>query len=81
MSIMHITWQQARDMVLERLESWIQTMPVSERRLKIFWGNYLISPNDMLREVQLLTETGKQIIAAELNKISQEVGVTYVIVG
>lgn len=81
MSVQNITWQQARTLVLSRLRQWISSMAPSERMLKILWGQQLLSPNDMLRHVEVLDDLGRQIIAAELSKISQEVGIEYVIKG
>lgn len=81
MSVQYVTWSQARELVLNRLRQWISSMPPSERMLKILWGQQLLSPNDMVRHVTLLDELGKQIVAAELRKISEEVGITYIISG
>ena len=81
MSVQYITWNQAREMVSARLRQWISSMPPSERMLKILWGQQLLSPNDMLRHVEVLDELGRQIVATELRKISEEIGVTYIISG
>jgi len=81
MSIQYISWMQARDLVLERLRQWVQSLPPAERGLKILWGQRLLSPLDILREVEILSDLGRQIINSELAKISQEVGITYVITG
>ncbi len=81
MSVVEITWDQAKRMVSERLRRWIETMPIAERSLKIVWNQLLISPYEMLVHVERLDDLGKQIIAAELAKISEEVGITYVIKG
>lgn len=79
--VQYITWQQARDMVLERLRQWVATLPPAERMLKILWGQTLLSPNDMIRHVELLDDLGRQIVAAELVKISEVTGIEYVITG
>lgn len=81
MSVQHITWQTARELVLARLRQWVETLPPAERMLKILWGQQLLSPNDLIKHVTLLDDLGQQIIAAELTKISQEVGIEYVITG
>jgi len=79
--VQYISWQQARDMVLERLRQWVSTLPPAERMLKILWGQTLLSPDDMIRHVTLLDDLGRQIIAAELRKISEVTGIEYVITG
>jgi hypothetical protein len=76
-----ITWSQARDLVLARLRQWVESLPPAERRLKILWGQRLLSPLDMVREVETLSDLGKQIIVAELNKIAETTGIHYVISG
>jgi hypothetical protein len=78
---MSITWSQARDLVLARLRQWVESLPPAERRLKILWGQRLLSPLDMVREVETLSDLGKQIIVAELNKIAETTGIHYVISG
>jgi len=81
MSAQYIDWATARKLVLSRLTQWVQSLPAAERMLKISWGTYLLSPDDMIRHVTILDDLGRQIVAAELNKISQEVGITYIIAG
>jgi len=81
MSVQYITWNQAREMVSARLRQWISSMPPSERMLKILWGQRLLTPNQMLIHVETLDEIGREIVAAELRKISEEVGITYIISG
>lgn len=81
MSVQYITWQQARNMVLERLRAWVASLPPAERMLKILWGQTLLSPNDMIRHVTVLDELGRQIVASELRKISETTGIEYIITG
>ena len=81
MSVVEITWEQAKRMVSERLRQWIESMPPAERALKILWNQMLMSPNEMLVHVERLDEIGRQIIAAELAKIGEEVGIYYIIKG
>lgn len=81
MSIQYITREEARRMVLERLRQWISSLPQAERMLKIIWGKYILSPSDMVREVELGSEIGWAIVAAELRKISETIGITYIISG
>ncbi|MEM2385419.1 MAG: hypothetical protein QXO67_00400 [Candidatus Bathyarchaeia archaeon] len=81
MSVQYITREEARRMVLERLRQWVASLPPAERMLKIVWGRYILSPSDMVREVELGSEVGWAIVAAELRKISETVGVTYIVSG
>jgi hypothetical protein len=81
MSEVKITWSQARELVLARLRQWVESLPPAEQRLKILWGQKLLSPLDMLREVETLSDLGKSIIVAELNKIAETTGIHYVISG
>jgi hypothetical protein len=74
-----ITWSQARDLVLARLRQWVESLPPAERRLKILWGPYTLTPMEMLVHVETLDELGKKIVAAELAKISEVTGITYII--
>lgn len=80
-----ISWEQARQLVLQRLSDWITTIPPAERALKVAFrppgevGYIFLSPTDMLREVQLNTALGRKIIVAELNKIMLDTGISYVI--
>jgi len=77
----YISWSEARDMVAERLRQWIESMPPAERSLKLIWHKWLLSPYDMLVHVQRMDEIGKQIVVAEIRKISETTGINYVITG
>jgi len=79
MSVQYINWATARELVLSRLRQWVEQMPVYERGLKILWGQRLLSPLDMLREVELLSDLGREIISAELRKIAETTGIEYII--
>jgi hypothetical protein len=81
MSEVRITWSQARELVLARLRQWIESLPPAERALKILWGQRLLSPLDMLREVETLSDLGQAVIVAELNKIAETTGIHYIISG
>jgi hypothetical protein len=81
MSEVRITWSQARELVLARLRQWVESLPPAEQRLKILWGQRLLSPLDMLREVETLSDLGQQIIVTELNKIAETTGIHYTISG
>lgn len=68
-------------MVLANLRDWVNQLPASERSLRIVWKKYLLSPNDMIREVEHDTEIGKLIINAKLQSIGETHGIQYVIQG
>lgn len=81
MAVQYISWEEARSLVLARLrELALRAGPV-ERTLKVIWDRYVLSMDDMIREVELNSELGRKIVAGELRKISYETGIEYVIRG
>lgn len=79
MSVQYLTLDQARDLVLQRLRQWNQSLPPQRRNLKLMYLNYMLSPNDIIREIEHNTAIGQQIVAAQLAAISQVEGVTYIV--
>lgn len=73
MSIRTITFEEARRIVLEQLREWRNTLPKEQRMMPfIIWKEYVLSPNDIIREVELNTELGKRIVVAEIRKLGYQ---------
>jgi len=73
MSIRVIPYEEARKIVLENLRKWRDLLPREQRTMPfIIWKEHVLSPNDLVREVELNTELGKLIVIAEIRKLGYE---------
>lgn len=73
MSVKTITFEEARRIVLQKLREWRESLPKEQRALPfIIWKENVLSPNDMIREVELNTELGRMIVVAEIRKMGYE---------
>lgn len=79
MAIQELSYFQAKQLALERLRQWVMTIPPSRRSLKVVWRTFVISPLEMIREVENDTEIGQKIVSAELEAISEIEGITYIV--
>lgn len=79
MSVQYLSSDQARTLVLSRLRQWRDSLPPARRELKLLHLGYMLSPNDIIREVEHNTDLGQRILAAQLAAISQVEGVSYVV--
>lgn len=75
------TWEEARLVVLNRLRVWVNSLPASERDLKIIWGRWLLSPNEFVKHVELLDEVGQEIVTAELKTTHENTEIEHIIIG
>ena len=71
-------WKRMQTVVLNFLRAKYDRLPESQRQLPYFVFNdpdtmelINLSPNDVIREVSALSELGRKIITAEINKISR----------
>lgn len=72
-----VDWNRYRDIVLQRMRAKYERMSDYLRALPTFvfqdpatMQSQILSPNDAIREVTNLSELGKKIIVAEINKMS-----------
>ena len=73
MSVKTITFEEARRIVLRKLREWRDSLPKEQRTLPfVIWKEAVLSPNDMIREVELNTELGRMIVVAEIRKLGYE---------
>jgi hypothetical protein len=82
MSVISITYSEARNLVLQNMRQRQVEMSRAGRQVRTFWGYWtgkavLLSIGEAIAEVQNNTELGKFIVTVELNGIAQQTGVTY----
>lgn len=71
---MSLTWEQARQLVLERLRSIQASLPASEQNMpRTIIRQRALSINDEIREVELWTELGKEIATRHLRDMGYSV--------
>jgi hypothetical protein len=66
-----ISFEQAKELTLARLKQWLEELPEAERRRPrkiIDFKAYSVL--DLIREVEMETETGKKIIYDEMKRLN-----------
>lgn len=86
MSVLNITFTEARSMVLRNMRDRQMKMSRAGRQVKTFWGYWegkgiYLSIGEAVNEVERNTPLGRFIVTVELNGIGQQTGVTYVLEG
>ena len=78
-------WNRMKEVVLQFLRTKYGRLPESQRMLPYIMFTdpdtmelIPISPNDAIREVSNLSELGRKIIVAEINKVGREIGRAHV---
>ena len=86
MSVVPITFAEARNMVLQNMRQRQLAMSRAGREIKTFWGYWqgrgiYLSIGEAIAEVESNSELGQFIMTVELNGIAQHTGTTYMIQG
>jgi hypothetical protein len=86
MSVVNISMSEARNLVLQNMQTRQASMSRAGRQVKTFWGYWNNSPvyltiGQAMDEVRNRTDLGNFILTVELNGIAQQTGTTYQITG